>query len=333
MSSPDDLNAIESMVANSFGAALIGAVVAAMLYGLTTLQTYFYFMNYPGDKIQLKILVWALWLMDSLHITLVTYCVYFYLVINFMNPSGLANINWSFNITLLLNTILAVVVQIFFTRQIFTLIRRPFRILLTVVIGFAVAGHLCFGIESFVFLFVSKTFIAYDESHVVRFAAVIPFCVFNVLSDVLITTMLCTFLQESRTDLGWNNSLITRIITYAVNRCLLTTLSSITEVILFATLPQSLWWLALDFSIGKLYTNSLLASLNSRRSLRRQIGTGDCTFDLDPNQLSGIHFQRDQDTTETHPGSHEVWSSEEVSKAANGPRPPNTSVVETTPSV
>ncbi|KIK61213.1 hypothetical protein GYMLUDRAFT_243864 [Collybiopsis luxurians FD-317 M1] len=115
MSSLGDLSAVESMVANSFGAALIGAVVAAMLYGLTTLQTYFYFMNYPGDKIQLKILVWALWLIDSLHTALgmspstshltksfdslaVTYCVYFYLVMNFMNPSGLANINWAFNV-------------------------------------------------------------------------------------------------------------------------------------------------------------------------------------------------------------------------------------------
>ena len=35
----------------------------------------------------------------------------------------------------------------------------------------------------------------------------------------------------------------------------------------FAVFPNDLWYLGLDFVIGKLYANSLLATLNVRRSL------------------------------------------------------------------
>ena len=36
----------------------------------------------------------------------------------------------------------------------------------------------------------------------------------------------------------------------------------------FAVFPNSLWYLSLDFVIGKLYANSLLATLNTRYSIR-----------------------------------------------------------------
>ncbi|KAJ3774151.1 hypothetical protein FB446DRAFT_490747 [Lentinula raphanica] len=259
---------IESLVVNSFGAGLIGAIVTAMLYGLTTLQTYLYFINYPKDEVKIKMLVSIVWILDSLHIALVTFCVYHYLVINFSNPAGLAIINWSLNITVMLNLLLAVLVQSFFTRQVFSISRGAVRWALVVLLGITVTGHFCFGIETVAYIFVSKTFDTFQESSTVKLAAVTPFAVFAVLSDVLIAVSLCVLLHESRTGWGKTNTLITTLIVYAVNRCLLTSAVAITEVIVFILHPTSLWFLAIDFVIGKLYANSLLASLNSRHYLR-----------------------------------------------------------------
>ncbi|KAE9407499.1 hypothetical protein BT96DRAFT_104249 [Gymnopus androsaceus JB14] len=244
-------SAIESEVVNSFGAGLIGAIVTAMLYGLTTLQTYLYFINYPKDDTRMKVLVSVVWVLDSLHISLVTYCVYHYLVLNFSNPAGLEIINWSLNITVLLNVILAVLVQSFFTRQVYGISSGLLRVFLTTVLSVMVIGHFCFGIETVAFLFVSKTFDKFQTSSTVKLAAATPFAIFAVLSDVLIAVSLCMLLHENRGGWRSTNALITTLIVYAVNRCLLTSAVAITEVIVFILHPKSLWFLAIDFVIGK----------------------------------------------------------------------------------
>ncbi|KAJ3975136.1 hypothetical protein EV361DRAFT_865618 [Lentinula raphanica] len=251
---------IESLVVNSFGAGLIGAIVTAMLYGLTTLQTYLYFINYPKDEVKIKMLV-SIVCTDYANSSLlsysptVTFCVYHYLVINFSNPAGLAIINWSLNITVMLNLLHETSVQhqqrsseMGLGGFTWYLSYRPF--LLKVFLE-----SLGFGIETVAYLFVSKTFDTFQESSTVKLAAATPFAVFAVLSDVLIAVSL-------------TNTLITTLIVYAVNRCLLTSAVAITEVIVFILHPTSLWFLAIDFVIGKLYANSLLASLNSRHYLR-----------------------------------------------------------------
>ncbi|KAJ3733266.1 hypothetical protein DFJ43DRAFT_245918 [Lentinula guzmanii] len=273
----ENADAVESLVVNSFGAGLIGAIVTAMLYGLTTLQTYLYFINYPKDEMKIKVLVSIVWILDSLHIALVTFCVYHYLVINFSNPAGLAIVNWSLNITVMLNLLLAVLVQSFFTRQVFTLSRGLARWALAALLSITVIGHFCFGIETVAFLFISKTFVKFQESSTVKLAAATPFAIFAVLSDVLIAVSLCVLLHENRTGWGKTNTLITTLIVYAVNRCLLTSAVAITEVIVFILHPTSLWFLAIDFVIGKLYANSLLASLNSRHYLRKPVTHSDNT--------------------------------------------------------
>lgn len=57
------------------------------------------------------------------------------------------------------------------------------------------------------------------------------------------------------------------------------------EVIAFSASPNTLWFLAVDFVIGKLYANSLLATLNSRQSLKAASGVSENTI-----HLSDIEF-------------------------------------------
>ncbi|KAI6138943.1 hypothetical protein BKA82DRAFT_598087 [Pisolithus tinctorius] len=92
-----------------------------------------------------------------------------------------------------------------------------------------------------------------------------------VLAEILITVSLCVLLYESgsRSAIPRTKRLLNTLIIYAVNRCLLTLLVAIAELTVDAN-DQTAWTMGLDFIIGKLYANSLLASLNTRQHLRFQ---------------------------------------------------------------
>ncbi|KAH9928776.1 hypothetical protein B0H21DRAFT_894774 [Amylocystis lapponica] len=128
-----------------------------------------------------------------------------------------------------------------------------------------VVAHLCFGMETVGQMFVKRAFSRLSE---IKYVAATPFAVFAVLSDILIAGALCVLLFKSRSEIKGTNTLVNRLMVYAVNRCLLTSVVALAETVMYATMPQTLWFLGIDFTIGKLYANSLLATLNTRHSLR-----------------------------------------------------------------
>ncbi|KAI6102934.1 hypothetical protein F5141DRAFT_1133830 [Pisolithus sp. B1] len=51
-----------------------------MLYGLTTLQTYVYYMHYSEDSSFTKFIVALTWILDTLHVSFMCHMLYYYLV-------------------------------------------------------------------------------------------------------------------------------------------------------------------------------------------------------------------------------------------------------------
>ncbi|KAF9458310.1 hypothetical protein BDZ94DRAFT_1240102 [Collybia nuda] len=264
---------------NTYGAAFIGALFTVMLYGLTTLQTYFYFGNYPKDGIDVKLQVSLVWILDTVQTILVSLAMYHYLITNYANPFALAVGHWSLNVCFIclekvsvaLNVTIAFFVQCFFTVRIFRLSPPKIKWWLSSVIALVVFGHFCFGIETVVFL---KTLTDFQRLlKELQFIAATPFAALAALSDILIAASLCVLLHGSRTGFRSTNAIVTTLIIYAINRCLLTSVVAVAEVIVFAVSPNNLWFLAIDFVIGKLYANSLLATLNSRNAVRTAAGS------------------------------------------------------------
>ncbi|KAI6135377.1 hypothetical protein EV401DRAFT_528533 [Pisolithus croceorrhizus] len=107
-----------------------------------------------------------------------------------------------------------------------------------------------------------------------------------VLAEVLITVSLCILLYDggSRSAAPRTKRLLNTLIVYAVNRCLLTLLVTIAEVTVDGD-QTAAWPMTLEFIVGKLYANSLLASLNTREYLRSQ----DSSVESDP-RLNTICF-------------------------------------------
>ncbi|KAI6146152.1 hypothetical protein BKA82DRAFT_993328 [Pisolithus tinctorius] len=90
-------------IQGGFGPVLIGGLVSAMLYGITTLQTYMYYMNYYEDPSMIQFVVAAIWILDTLQVSFMCHFLYYYLITNYGNLMSLEHDVWSFPASALVN--------------------------------------------------------------------------------------------------------------------------------------------------------------------------------------------------------------------------------------
>ncbi|SJL16923.1 uncharacterized protein ARMOST_20455 [Armillaria ostoyae] len=99
-------------VSETFGALYIGATIAAVLYGVTNLQGVVYYRRYPNDWWVYRYSVGLLWVLDTVHVTLSTYAVYFFMIHFFGDLNGaLEYDSWSMKWQVYMNDVLAVYIQ------------------------------------------------------------------------------------------------------------------------------------------------------------------------------------------------------------------------------
>ncbi|PBK84125.1 hypothetical protein ARMGADRAFT_1067433 [Armillaria gallica] len=73
---------------DTIGALYIGATIAAILFGITNLQTVIYYKKYPHDWWLFRYSVALLWVLDALHVALSTHALYVYLIDMFGDLAG-----------------------------------------------------------------------------------------------------------------------------------------------------------------------------------------------------------------------------------------------------
>ncbi|KAI6107871.1 hypothetical protein EV401DRAFT_2199991 [Pisolithus croceorrhizus] len=196
----------------------------------------------------------------------------------------------SFPASLLVNLLVVIAVQCFFTHKIYYLCRPRVKWLVTAPIILLLLAHFGFGIETIVLLLVNEETSVAKQ---IRFYASTPFTVAFALAEVLITTSLCILLYDSGTRSSFSSTkrILTTLIIYAVNRCILVLVVALAESITTVEL-QSAWSMAIDFVIGK-------STLNTRQHLRSQGSTTESN--------EGIHVV---DFTNTSKSSEEIKNSE-----------------------
>ncbi|KAK7437270.1 hypothetical protein VKT23_018715 [Stygiomarasmius scandens] len=86
--------------------------------------------------------------------------------------------------------------------------------------------------------------------------------------DVLITGSLFYLLKSSRTEGGQLNGVIDSLILYTFETGSITCAATIISMICWIAAPTNLVFMGLHFVISKLYANSLLVTLNTRKNLR-----------------------------------------------------------------
>ncbi|KAL4252276.1 hypothetical protein ABKN59_002549 [Abortiporus biennis] len=259
---------------DELGALLTGLIVATFLYGIGTLQAYIYFTKYPQDRVELKLWVGAVWAIDTANIALVCRALYKIALSMILGAeagaSSMTSGKRSLDISSGFNVLVAVLVQIFFVKRIYQLCRAPTRYWLAGILTILVATHFGLGSDAVV-----QVINAFNSDHHpdpveplagITFSAVVPYTIAAVLSDVAISVVLIIVLRARRSEFESMNSVVDRLMNFSLTRCVVVSVAALVRLITYVAVPGTLWFVATDFIMGKLYAISLMSLLNSRRA-------------------------------------------------------------------
>ncbi|KII86587.1 hypothetical protein PLICRDRAFT_699908 [Plicaturopsis crispa FD-325 SS-3] len=260
------------------GPALVGILLSTLLLGICLLQTAQYYSAYNKDPLWLKIYarvlkllteidrlngdfqVAALALANTLQTAFSCYWIYNSLVTNFMNVEALQVLTWPLASDPAMVGVIAFSVQAFFAWRIKVITGKTllsmsilFCSFITLVGGIAVAVRLRY-LDDFRGWTVQRVESILTEVWLVPAA----------LADLAITISLPWHLRQKRTGIAKTDSAIQKIIRLTIRNGALSTIFALLDTITFLALPR--WGLHLGFSfpLPKLYTNSVLSSLNAR---------------------------------------------------------------------
>ncbi|KAK7057097.1 hypothetical protein R3P38DRAFT_2839295, partial [Favolaschia claudopus] len=87
--------------------------------------------------------------------------------------------------------------------------------------------------------------------------------------------LLCLFLKSQKGEMMKTNSMMDLLIYDAINRGVLSALSSGVNMVLFLAVPDTFWFFLGLAPSSKLYMNSMMATLNRRQHFREAIDYND----------------------------------------------------------
>ncbi|KAJ3489211.1 hypothetical protein NLI96_g2272 [Meripilus lineatus] len=258
---------MQSPAAITYGPIFIGVALNIVLYGIMITQTFLYFTVYKRDKIWLKLYVVLLFVCDTLNSVFDLAFLYIPLVNNFGNESSLQYASWVFATDPAMTAIIALLVQLFFAWRVKVLTNN---IPVVVFITLCSLAQWSLGTVS---------------------------VEFEVLSNLL---MLGISKRKHRTGFSATDDVLNKIIRLTVQTGLVTAICAIIDLIAFLATPSGLH-LIFNLPLSKLYTNSLMSSLNSRAGWK--YGTSAAKSG---DSRSGVQSSLNPTTTH-HVGSQQVF--------------------------
>jgi len=246
---------------NTMGAMLIGVLISAVLHGITLVQAYYYFALYPKDAWYLKLLVITLVVIDATHLSFISHMIYHYLITDYYDHASMQRIIWSIVMEALCTGTNGGLVQTFYAVRAWRLANRSwliFSFLMVLVVGQVGCG--------FAWVILAAQMRTYEQLLTIS-PLTITINAISTTADVFIAITLVTLLRRSRTGFRRSDTLITRLIVFVVNTGVLTSLCAVASLISLITSPRTLIYAAFYYCLGRLYTNSLIATLNARKTI------------------------------------------------------------------
>ncbi|TFK98996.1 hypothetical protein BDV98DRAFT_606476 [Pterulicium gracile] len=270
-----------------------GCVASFVLTGITILQAWNYL---PGrDKLFIRLMAWAMVILDIVSSILSAQGMYMYLIPNFGSFVPLAGLNKYISAECFLAvTIVFMSVRLsfeplvqtttserastysyFHIDPIFTLPGKFGPGHRSVGLKYVVTGSiLFFAFVAFVAGLMCSSYMIIDNAHVLTERSLRLEIVVGVskgaalFADLIATVALCLYLANARTGFKGTDSMIKRLMGYIIQRGLLVTAVQITFVVLFFMSRTRLEWLAFHVNMTKVYANTFFAMLNAREAAR-----------------------------------------------------------------
>ncbi|KAI0335709.1 hypothetical protein GY45DRAFT_1366333 [Cubamyces sp. BRFM 1775] len=289
---------------STYGVMLLSTIIAAALYGVSVLQALYYYDKFPEDHWAMKTAVAVLWALDTTSIVLDSHAVYYYFIANFNNPPALLKEVWSIQVEEIVTFSAVLIAQIFFIQRIYQL--RPYLWYIPMFQGIIAIASYALIIVIEVQIFQNDL---WDAIPTPQFNdPIIANWLTGLIVDVSIAVVLCWYLWSEKSYIRKKtHRMVNKIMIFSVNRGAFAAGAQLLTFVTKFVAPQKLVWLAFHNVLCKVYTNSMLATLNSRVALRNMM--------MDPEQdaseftLPSIRQNRFSDKPRSRPrprDNHEV---------------------------
>ncbi|KAJ7581925.1 hypothetical protein C8J56DRAFT_1056923 [Mycena floridula] len=245
--------------------------VSGVLFGLITSQTYVYFKTFPRDSRFTKGLVAVLWVVEMLHTACIFDALYMYTVAGYGDPTSLIRFPVALDVTIILHGATVILVQLFFSHRISKFVQKTHYMS-------AIAIFILFvRFVAFVASGVAATMMTTLLSFMQAWKSLIFFDLLScAMTDVMMSDghfglSTCNTALESYLS---TLAMVDKLIMSSVETCLVTTF---TTLVLnasdlqhqFLTMKdKNFIWVGILLVQPKIFSNALLANLNSRSSLR-----------------------------------------------------------------
>jgi len=251
-------------ISSTFGALLIGSLVAVCLSGVVTVQSFVYMKLYSTDATPTKSIVGVVWSLDTLHTGFVCASAWYYLIESFGEANRIDIIPWSLALTIAITAILTFLVHCFFVHRIYKLSNNRWHFAGPIaVLAFFRLMSACVTTSEMIRL---KTFSGFAAQFQWIFTLGLAL---SSAVDIGITGILCYKLRSSRTSSSSMNQILDSLVIYTFENGSLTSAATVISMMCWLLMPHNRIFLGIHFAIGKLYANSLLATLITRKRFRR----------------------------------------------------------------
>ncbi|KAJ7104448.1 hypothetical protein B0H15DRAFT_766897 [Mycena belliarum] len=254
------------------GVYLIGILLNTFLYGLVLAQFLQYFQTKSDDPLWIRAVVWALLFTDTIHSAVEIYGAWEMGVSNFGNLTSFATVSWIIPFTAVATSVVAIITQSFLAYRVLCLTGS--KVLVGVICLSSVLG-LVFGCIAGVASGIIK--------QVAHFGPIVPYVVlwlaFQSITDFLITVSLIAVLARWRTGSRTMETIINRLIRGALETGTFASAFALADLFSFVFFRETNLYAMFAFPIGRIYTNTLLHTLNARAGLRHTASCIDCNSD------------------------------------------------------
>ncbi|CAA7263559.1 unnamed protein product [Cyclocybe aegerita] len=258
---------MEATIENTFGAIQIGSMAATFLFGIVTLQCHVYYSSRPKDPRILKWMVGVIWFLELTHTIFVAYEIYRTTITYYGLPGAVTKYP-GFAAVMLLGGLITMLVQNFFALRVWKFLPRPY----CYVGGGCIIASTVRCILS-IYASVEGFLMTSYANYLVEFQDYLTaLLAIGAAIDVINAGSLSYFLFKQR-ELAFARTtrLLDRLIAYTIRTGLITCIVAVTVLILFQTLAPSLISLAMYTALAKLYSNSFVSALNSRRGFKEEL--------------------------------------------------------------
>ncbi|KAI1783575.1 hypothetical protein LXA43DRAFT_321838 [Ganoderma leucocontextum] len=245
---------------------VIGTILATGVYGITILQAYVYFGNSGRDSIHMKTFVALLFALETLSLVLMVNILCHYVVSDFGNPFLLLKATpvmaWENGVTVLIGTL----TQSYFAHRLWALSKGNVVLVSSIIILAVCSCGSGMAISVNLYTHTDNLFLGSVEIRILSGLA----NGLSIICDVLIAASLSYYLHSKKTGFKRTDSIINRLIIYAVNRGALTAICQTGHMVTTVALPGRFIFLPFALLDGRLYCNTLLATLNAQRFIVKE---------------------------------------------------------------